>query len=153
MMIWDTSPITSLSQLKWIRTPELDLQNRAYTYSNIVSMKSNQTDIIYHIHSQKGSIKIKQHKQTKQIMKMLSSVATIFAIYLAGAIGANAEETIVHVETEWDTLEEVCIVLMYFGVYVHIYKYISCAHYLLHYLICSSSAPSLYLCFSFAVLF
>ena len=57
---------------------------------------------------------------------MLSSVATIFAIYLA--LAANAEETIFHVETEWDTLEEVCIVLMYFGlsVYVQSYKHILC---------------------------
>jgi len=57
---------------------------------------------------------------------MLSSVATIFAIYLA--LAANAEETIVNVETEWDTLEEVCIVLMYFGlsVYVQSYKHILC---------------------------
>lgn len=38
----------------------------------------------------------------------------IIATYLGGAaIGANAKETIVHVETEWDPLEEVRYLYLY----------------------------------------
>ena len=38
----------------------------------------------------------------------------IIATYLGGAaIGANAKETIVHVETEWDPLEEVRYLYFY----------------------------------------
>ena len=51
------------------------------------------------------------NKQTN-IMNLLT--VAIIATYLGGAaIGANAKETIVHVETEWDPLEEVRYLYLY----------------------------------------